>query len=120
MRSFTVTGSRMERDVWLDLRSVPPRTTWALPPPLLACVTTMVWPPTVPTELAGAATVTVLSTGPVVAVAVGLVMKVGAADLFTMVAPVGATVLVTKVGLAVVKTGVVTDVADDTTLPPRS
>ena len=79
----------------------------------------MVWPLTVPTELAGAATVTVLSTGPVVGVTLGLVMREGPANLFTMVVAVGATVLVTKVGLAVVKMDVA-DVADGTLLPPTS
>lgn len=76
----------------------------------MACVTTMVCPPTVATELAGAATVTVFSTGPVDTVALGLVTMVGAAGLVTMV--VGAAALVMKVaGLVVVKMGVAVQVA---------
>lgn len=73
----------------------------------MACVTTMVCPPTVATELAGAATVTVLSTGPEDIVALlALVTMVGAAGLVTMVV-VGAAVLVMKaVGRVVVKMGV--------------
>lgn len=78
----------------------------------MACVTTMVCPPTVPTELAGAATVTVFSMGPFDMEALGLVTMVGAAGLVTMVV-VGTVVLVTKVvGLVVVKIGVAVPVAD--------